>query len=201
MFPRVRFKIKELPSKKEIHLFYSKLPSFKDKVIFLVLATSGLRLDEVMHLAPENVDLVTGIVKAKAHTGTTKKSLLSFINDEPRIELRKYLETGGSLPFPVSASRLQDVFKATSIETKVKITPKTLREFFASEMAELGLNSSYIDFFCGRVPQSVLAKHYLDYSINKLQSIYNKAGLRVLTESRSGEEPKVFRSWPSYATD
>lgn len=56
------------------------------------------------------------MVKAEAHTGSTKKSLLNFINDEARSKLRKCLETGGSLPFLVSASRLQDIFKAVSIE-------------------------------------------------------------------------------------
>ncbi len=33
-----------------------------------------------------------------------------------------------------------------------------------TEMASLGVDSSYIDAFAGRVPESVLEKHYLDYS-------------------------------------
>jgi len=47
-------------------------------------------------------------------------------------------------------------------------------------MARLGVSDSYIDAFCGRIPRSVLAKHYLDYSPEKLKEIYDKAGLTVL---------------------
>lgn len=33
--------------------------------------------------------------------------------------------------------------------------------------------------FCGRVPKSVLARHYTDYSPEKLKLIYEKARLRI----------------------
>jgi hypothetical protein len=58
-----------------------------------------------------------------------------------------------------------------------------------TEMASLGVDSSYIDAFAGRVPESVLEKqvpesvlekHYLDYSPRKLKQIYDDAGLTVL---------------------
>ena len=62
----------------------------------------------------------------------------------------------------------------------MKITPQVLRRWFASEMASLGVDSSYIDAFAGRVPESVLEKHYLDYSPRKLKQIYDDAGLTVL---------------------
>jgi len=33
---------------------------------------------------------------------------------------------------------------------------------------------------CGGVPRSVLARHYADFSPERLKEIYEKAGLRVL---------------------
>ncbi|NJD77357.1 MAG: hypothetical protein FIB08_09725 [Candidatus Methanoperedens sp.] len=36
----------------------------------------------------------------------------------------------------------------------------------------------YVDAFCGRVPQSVLARHYSDFSPEVLKEIYDKANLR-----------------------
>lgn len=39
---------------------------------------------------------------------------------------------------------------------------------------------AYIDAFCGRTPKSVLARHYSDYSSEKLKQIYDKANLKVL---------------------
>jgi len=53
--------------------------------------------------------------------------------------------------------------------------------WFTAETARLGLPDRYVDAFCGRVPGSVLAKHYTDYSPRVLKEIYDKAGLRVLS--------------------
>jgi len=51
---------------------------------------------------------------------------------------------------------------------------------FCSEMGELGVADRYVDAFCGRVPRSVLARHYTDFSPERLKRIYDGAGLRVL---------------------
>lgn len=59
-----------------------------------------------------------------------------------------------------------------------------LREFFCDELGALGVQDRYIDAFCGRLPKSVLAKHYSDYSPEKLGEIYRKAGLRLLSEKQ-----------------
>lgn len=61
-----------------------------------------------------------------------------------------------------------------------KITPQTLRVWFADEMNRLGVTDRYIDAFCGRVSQTVLAKHYTDFSPRRLKEVYKKAGIEVL---------------------
>jgi hypothetical protein len=43
----------------------------------------------------------------------------------------------------------------------------------------LGVSDRYIGTFCGRTPKSVLARHYSDYSPEKLKTIYEKANLKV----------------------
>jgi hypothetical protein len=43
----------------------------------------------------------------------------------------------------------------------------------------------YTDAFCGRVPKSVLARHYSDYSPERLKEIYEKANLKVLAYTYS----------------
>jgi hypothetical protein len=48
-------------------------------------------------------------------------------------------------------------------------------------MGKLGLADRYVDAFCGRVPRSVLARHYTDFSPERLKEIYDKAGLKVLS--------------------
>jgi hypothetical protein len=39
-----------------------------------------------------------------------------------------------------------------------------------------------VDAFCGRVPNSVLAKRYSDFAQKKLSEVYEKVNVRVLNE-------------------
>ena len=57
---------------------------------------------------------------------------------------------------------------------------KDLRDFFAESMISLGVQTIYIDAMAGRAPASVLAKHYVDLSPQKLKQVYDQAGLLVL---------------------
>jgi len=72
------------------------------------------------------------------------------------------------------------LWKEAKEKTGLKITPKVLRAWFCDEMGRLGVAERYIDAFCGRVPKSILAKHYTDYSPEKLKAIYDKANIQVL---------------------
>jgi intergrase/recombinase len=47
-------------------------------------------------------------------------------------------------------------------------------------MLRLGISETYVDAFCGRVPKSVLARHYTDFSPEKLRAIYEKALLSII---------------------
>jgi intergrase/recombinase len=47
-------------------------------------------------------------------------------------------------------------------------------------MDRSGVPDRYVDAFCGRVPQSVLARHYTDFSPERLKEIYDRAGMRIL---------------------
>jgi intergrase/recombinase len=65
-------------------------------------------------------------------------------------------------------------------KTGFRITPQMLREWFCNELGSLGAQDRYIDAFCGRLPKSVLARHYSDYSPYSLREIYQKVELKVL---------------------
>jgi len=44
-------------------------------------------------------------------------------------------------------------------------------------MLRLEVAETYVDAFCGRVPESVLARHYTDFSPEKLNESYRRAKL------------------------
>ena len=65
-------------------------------------------------------------------------------------------------------------------KTGLILTPQRLREWFCCEMVSKGVSDSCVGSFCGRIPRSILAKHYLDYSPERMKEIYDKANLSVL---------------------
>lgn len=76
---------------------------------------------------------------------------------------------------------IQRIFKLVSNKTDIKVTAQILRNWFCCEMGQLSVPDRYVDAFCERTPQSVLARHYSDYSPERLKEIYDKANLKVLS--------------------
>jgi integrase len=108
---------------------------------------------------------------------------VSFFNEECKQALEDYLSTRkDSNPrlFPFECLKFYKMWKEAREESGLDITPQVLREWFACELGRLGVPDRYVDAFCGRVPRSILARHYTDYSPDRLKEIYDKAGLNVL---------------------
>jgi integrase len=184
-FPKIPFYPKRVPTKEDIQRFYHAIADLKGKAMYLLFATSGLRRSELSTLLVENIDLKKRIVIPRTHSGATKKTWCTFFNKESRDVLLEYLgKKTQSNPklFPWNSRKYGNIFwRKARKKTALKITPQTLRDWFCVEMGELGVQDRYIDAFCGRVPKSVLARHYTDYSPERLKRIYDKAGLRVLS--------------------
>ena len=185
-FPRPNFKPKNIPTRLQLAKFYSFLPNSKFRALFLFYASTGLRLMEVLSLRMGDVNFDTRMVTPTGHIGQSKQSYISFFNRECEEELLKYLGQRGandaadSKLFCANYTNVHKMFRKASVRSGVKVTPKRLREWFCSEMGELGVPDRYVDAYCGRVPGSVLARHYTDYKPEKLKIIYEKANLQVL---------------------
>ncbi len=152
------------------------------RALFLMYATSGLRSAELVQLTMDDIDEEDRMLIPDKES-ESKQTWVSFYNEEAEAAFEAYKthrEPGDDRLFQVSKPAVLKMFQKISEESGVKITPQVLRRWFASEMASLGVDSSYIDAFAGRVPESVLEKHYLDYSPRKLKEIYDDAGITVL---------------------
>jgi len=77
--------------------------------------------------------------------------------------------------FSITARTVQEEFKKASESIEVSINPHLLRTVFTERCSQAGIENKYIDAFCGRVSQGVLAKHYTDYSPDALRKQYDKA--------------------------
>ena len=151
-----------------------------------MFATTGLRKGEVLSLTLENLDMERRMIISNNHhrNESAKRSWVSFYNDEAEEALKKYLAGKNKYNFTVfdlSIKTNLKNWKKTSKKIGFHITPQVLRDWFCCEMGRLGVLDRYVDAFFGRTPKSVLAKHYSDYSPDKLKEIYDKANLKVLS--------------------
>ena len=183
-FPELNFKPIKVPSKKDLAIFYQALKEPRDPALFLVFASSGLRHSKVLSLDRfENVNFEKRLLTPNKENNESKHTWVSFYNGEAEKALSEYLNSRkDSDPrlFPISKRHVLRMFKRASEVTGIKITPQLLRDWFCCEMGELGVQDRYVDAFCGRVPRSILARHYTDYSPEKLKRIYDKAKIKVL---------------------
>jgi len=181
-----KMKLIKVPTIEQIRIFYAALPEGEIRVLFLCLATSGLRLGEVLALRVKDVNLSTGKLDVSwIHVGQTKHSNFSFVNPETLKTLRPLLSDKGPgervfLAWEEGEHYVDRLFREASERSGVKICPKDLRSFFASEMDNRGLPESKIDFVQGRLPRKVIRRHYLDYTDEKIQKLYQRANLTIL---------------------
>lgn len=183
-FPHQVFKPKQIVSKEQVKQFYLCLNTSKEKALFMLYATTGLRREEILSLTPEDVDFDNRMITPNNHLGETKKSWVSFYNQEAEIVFKEYLAAKNASRskrlFPMQRNENVELWKIAQDKTGINITPQKLRQWFCTEMLGLSVSETYVDAFCGRVPKSVLARHYTDFSPEKLIEIYKKAGLKVL---------------------
>jgi integrase len=184
-YPRQNFKPISAPSKPQLQAFYKALETPRARALFLIYATSGLRKSEILNLNRfEDMNFENRMLAPNKDGNASKHVWVSFYNEEAEKELKAYLSTRkDSDPrlFPTSSRHVLRIFKRATVATGIKVTPQILRDWFCCEMGSLGVPDRYVDAFCGRVPKSVLARHYTDFSPEKLKRIYDKAGLKVLS--------------------
>jgi len=183
-YPTRSYVPKRCPTKDELRTFYEALDDMKERALFLVACSSGLRRKELLSLTLDDIDLETGLIIPKPNHGSkTKHTFLTFCNNEALEVLKQYLKTRsykGKKLFPYSKGTDSYIFHKAQRKTGLRITLKVCRLWFNVEMAKKGVPSHYIDAFCGRVPQGVIARHYADYNIEVMEQVYRKANLKVL---------------------
>lgn len=166
---------KEIPSDEQLALFCSKL-DYPIQMIFLVLSSSGLRIGEVLSLKLDNIDFETNMLDvSQVHESDTKSSWISFMTHQTSQYIENYIESlQTDLLFPISYKSVQENFQRISEETGIKIKPHLLRTVFTEKCTQAKISEKYIDAFCGRTSQSIIRKHYTDYSPKAMRRQYDK---------------------------
>jgi integrase len=179
-FPAVPFKPRTVPTRKELAEFFEEMPSTEGRLYFMLYASSGLRRREALGLRPKDVDRGMRMVTPGKGVGGTKNTWVSFWGAEMEEMLRAYTPRVGERWIPVKTDDFFEAWRVPQRKTGLKISPQVLRDWFCVTLGELGVQDRYVDAFCGRLPASVLARHYTDYSPVRLKTIYDKTELKIL---------------------
>ncbi|MCH7496133.1 MAG: site-specific integrase, partial [Candidatus Marinimicrobia bacterium] len=182
---KVQAKKNILPTNDQLAQFCSYLPSFQIQIIFLLLLNSGLRIGEIISLKFSNINFDQNLIDVSGvHKGETKFSRFSFFTKQTSEYLNGYIQSDEfqfeegnedhSKLFTISARTVQQAFKDISELMGISLNPHRLRTIFAEKCREAKIEKEYIDAFCGRTPQSVLAKNYTDYSPKALRRVYDQ---------------------------
>ncbi len=171
----------KLPTIEQIRAGFEAQICDRDRALYLFTATTGLRRGEILNLTRDAIDWESRCVMPNHHT-RTKRSGLTFFNEETKIWLKRYLSKrrdDDPRLFIISDRQFRKIWQRASEAAGVKITPQILRIWFAEEMGERGIPDRYVDVFQGRAPRSILAKYYTARGVERLKEIYDKAGLRL----------------------
>jgi integrase/recombinase XerD len=182
-FRKIQLKPIVVPTKDQLKRFYRALRTSRARALFLMYASTGLRKMELLSLTRDDIDWEKRMVIPNDHDGGTKRSWVTFFNDEAELALKEYLATrkdNNPKLFRISPNNFIDIWRYAGQDSGVRVTPQVLREWFCDELGRLGIPDRYVDAFCGRVPKSVLARRYSDFAPEKLREIYQQAGLGIL---------------------
>lgn len=170
-----------------IHMSENDLFELRDKTIFELLYSSGLRISEAVELIISNINLEEKIIKIK---GKGNKERLVPIGTEVKRLIKKYIKHSrqnilgdrtseylfiskkGSMLNRKSVWRLLKGYVAKT-DIKKNITPHTLRHSFATHLIENGADLRSVQELLGHMDIST-TQVYTHLARNKLKAIHKK---------------------------
>lgn len=156
----------------------------RDKALFELMYSSGLRRSEVIGLKIKDIDSFNGVVKV---LGKGNKERLVPVTDDALVAIKNYLATRpspkpeealflNSKGNPLTGDGLAYIFKNTAIASHLarRITPHSLRHSFATHLLNNGCDLRSLQEMLGH--SSLAATQvYTHVSLEKLKRVYNHA--------------------------
>lgn len=156
----------------------------RDKALFELMYSSGLRRSEVTGLCIKDVDFFNGVVKV---LGKGNKERLVPVTDAALAAIKVYLacrknpQAGDALFLNKNGKRLTGdglayIFKNTAIRSHLarRVTPHSLRHSFATHLLNNGCDLRSLQEMLGH--KSLAATQvYTHVSLEKLKNVYNHA--------------------------
>ncbi len=121
---------------------------FRNKIIFLLLLYTGAKLNEILDLNMENIDLENG----RIYIGKDKKRRIIPIHPNLKIELEKYLKIydKNDKLFDISRQVFNIYLSDLSKEFSIRLTPRVITNTFIKRAIEANIPADIITKWVGR---------------------------------------------------
>ena len=162
----------------------SKHFAARDKALFELMYSSGLRRSEVTNLKIRDIDFFNGLVKvfgkgSKERLVPVTQTALQALKDylatrkNPQVHEALFLNKNGK---PLSGDGLAYIFKNTAIASHLarRVTPHSLRHSFATHLLGNGCDLRSLQEMLGHKSLST-TQVYTHVSLEQLKNVYNQA--------------------------
>lgn len=159
--PRRNRHLPDILSKQEIETLIEVTPNPKHKAMLAVLYSSGIRIDELLHLCLRDIDSGRMLIRVTNGKGNRSRDTLLavkalgllrnyYAHTYPK-PIKYVFEGGGKPGQSYSASSVRKIIKRAAAKAGIKknIHPHTLRHAFATHMLEQGSNLKLIQKLLG----------------------------------------------------
>lgn len=189
-------------SQDEVVRFITAIPNLKHRVVLMTIYATGLRISEVLHLRPQDIDssrMAIRVVQGKGRKDRytlLSPMLLSILREYWKIERPKtWLFEHRRLEKPITPTTMRAITRKARIVAGLRkpAGPHALRHAFATHLLEKGTNIRIIQTLLGHSSlrsteiYTHVSKTYLQDTKSPLDDL---SGLVIPVSPENGKEPK-----------
>ena len=159
--PRMNHHLPDILSKGQVDQLIEVRPNFKHKAIIALLYSTGMRMDELIHLKIADIDSKRMVIRIARSKGNKSRDVM--LSDSALVLLRMYytvfypkpiiyvFEAGGQPGAPYSRTSVTKIVKSAAKRAGITkpIYPHSLRHAFATHLVEQGVNLKLIQQLLG----------------------------------------------------
>jgi integrase len=165
----------QTPSLDDMVKFGRAIENERIRVYYYLGVVSAIRPEHLLRLRKKLFDKNNNMINTWMKTFGKKNFFFSFYTSETKPLIEEYLNTipDNEVLFPIGKRYICKEFEKASTASGVKIVPKMMRKFSTNWLRRHGMISEDVDVITSQVPQSVVAKNYLD--VSRIHESYNEA--------------------------
>jgi integrase/recombinase XerD len=191
VFPKRKRKLPVVLTEGEVVQFLQAAPDLRSQAILMVLYSAGLRLNEALHLKPEDIDSRAMRIRVREGKGGRERRVI--LSEKLLAVLRRYFREytpkqwlfyGQLRENPLQARVVQRMIKQVAVQAGLtkRVTAHLLRHSFATHLLEHGVSLRYIQELLGHrsLKTTMLYTHVSQKALGRVISPLDRLAIAPL---------------------